>query len=77
MKSTRSGRSDKGNYLQEAKRVFLEGSRFTSPVDAVEAGERTISDWCDTLALIRSRHGYSELPTVQSEEQLTARATHD
>jgi hypothetical protein len=44
----------KGNYLQEAKRRFLEGTEFRAPIDAVEAGVRTDQEWCDVLAAVRA-----------------------
>lgn len=37
------------NYLKRASRRFLEGTRFKSPVEAVEAGARTLTEWADTL----------------------------
>ena len=70
MKPSRLDRAHKGSYLNEAKRIFLEGSRFASPVDAVESGERTIAEWCDTLAMVRAKSGDTDLPMVHTEEQL-------
>jgi hypothetical protein len=47
----------KTNYLQEAKKRFLEGTKFRTPIEAVEAGHRSAGEWCDTLALVRSEMG--------------------
>jgi hypothetical protein len=45
------------NYLQHARKSFLEGSRFRSPLEAVESGERSILEWC--ACLNRSRLMYN------------------
>lgn len=37
------------NYMKRAARKFLAGTRFRTPVDAVEAGVRTLTDWVDAL----------------------------
>ena len=37
------------NYMKRAARKFLAGTRFRTPVDAVEAGIRTLTDWVDAL----------------------------
>jgi hypothetical protein len=47
----------KTNYLQEAKKRFLEGTKFRTPIEAVEAGYRSAGEWCDTLASVRSEMG--------------------
>ena len=47
----------KTNYLQEAKKRFLEGTKFRTPIEAVEAGYRNAGEWCDTLASVRSEMG--------------------
>ena len=39
----------RANYLIRASRRFLEGSRFKAPVEAVEAGERTLELWVSVL----------------------------
>lgn len=36
-------------YLKRATRKFLHGTKFRSPVEAVEAGIRSLGDWADTL----------------------------
>lgn len=38
------------SYLKRASRRFLEGTRFKHPVEAVEAGERSLSAWAELLA---------------------------
>lgn len=38
------------SYLKRASRRFLEGTRFKSPVEAVEAGARTLGEWADVLS---------------------------
>ena len=36
-------------YLKRATKKFLHGTKFRSPVEAVEAGCRSLGDWADTL----------------------------
>ena len=43
------------SYMKRAARKFLEGTRFRTPVEAVEAGVRTLTHWVDTLNLERER----------------------
>ena len=38
------------NYMKRATMRFLEGTKFRTPVEAVEAGERSLGDWADMLA---------------------------
>ena len=40
-------------YIYLAHQMFLEGTDFQTPVDAVEAGAKTIEDWSDCLAQAR------------------------
>jgi hypothetical protein len=40
-------------YGELARREFLKGTTFRTPVDAVESGARSIEDWCDCLATHR------------------------
>jgi hypothetical protein len=40
-------------YLHAANRRFLEGTTFRTPVEAVEAGAKSIQEWCDCLANAR------------------------
>jgi hypothetical protein len=43
-------------YTQLAATRFLESLPYRSPVAAIEAGARTIQDWCDLLAETRQEH---------------------
>ena len=38
-----------GGYLKRATKKFLHGTKFRSPVEAVEAGIRDLGEWADTL----------------------------
>ena len=38
------------SYLKRASQRFLAGTKFRSPVAAVEAGVRTLEAWAETLA---------------------------
>jgi hypothetical protein len=38
------------SYMKRASQRFLEGTRFRSPVEAVEAGVRSLIDWTQLLA---------------------------
>jgi hypothetical protein len=49
-------------YMKEAANRFLENSPFQTPADAVEAGARSISEWCDHLNLARARYGLQHEP---------------
>lgn len=49
-------------YMKEAANRFLEGSAFRTPADAVEAGARSIGEWCDYLNLARARYGLQHEP---------------
>ena len=40
-------------YIYLAHQMFLEGTDFQTPVDAVEAGAKTIEDWSDCLMQAR------------------------
>ncbi len=48
--------------MKEAANRFLENSRFSTPAEAVEAGVRTISEWCDYLNIARARYGLQHEP---------------
>lgn len=37
-------------YFKRAAKRFLNGTRFRTPCDAVEAGTRTLETWCRMLA---------------------------
>ena len=40
-------------YLKRAKKRFLQGVWYASPVEAVLAGKRTLEDWVDLVAFER------------------------
>jgi hypothetical protein len=40
----------RSSYLKRASRRFLEGTRYKSPVEAVEAGALSLNDWVRTLS---------------------------
>jgi hypothetical protein len=50
------------NYMKRATIRFLEGTKFRTPVEAVEAGVRSLGDWADMLAEER------ELETLQNSQ---------
>jgi hypothetical protein len=43
------------DYMKLARQEFLEGTRFRTPVDAVESGARKIEDWCDLVSIYRQK----------------------
>jgi hypothetical protein len=43
------------DYTRLATQEFLEGTRFKTPVQAVEAGERSIEQWCDCINAHRQK----------------------
>jgi hypothetical protein len=55
-------------YMKEAANAFLLGSRYRSPAESVEAGERNIQEWCDCLNWARSRHGLMHEPIIDVTE---------
>jgi hypothetical protein len=48
-------------YLTRATKKFLEGTNCKSPIQAVEQGVKTLSDWIDALSLEQ------EIETEQNE----------
>jgi hypothetical protein len=38
------------NYMRRATQRFLAGTKHRSPVEAVEAGVRSLTDWAEMLA---------------------------
>jgi hypothetical protein len=56
------------NYLREATRVFLSNSSFKTPAEAVEAGIRSVSEWCDCLNRVRVAYGLNEGSNRQTRE---------
>jgi hypothetical protein len=59
--------SHKNAYLKRAKLRFLEGTNCSSPVKAVEAGIRSLSDWAVVL------HDELEFDKITREENSTVR----
>ena len=56
------------NYTQLAAIKFLENLPYRSPVAAIEAGVRTIQEWCDVLAETRQQHaGHLGVPIAAQE----------
>jgi hypothetical protein len=49
------------NYMKRAALRFLDGTKYKIPVEAVEAGLRTLGDWTDFLAEEREVEMQSEL----------------
>jgi acetylornithine/succinyldiaminopimelate/putrescine aminotransferase len=47
-------------YLKEASRVFLQGSGLKTPAEAVEAGIKSIVDWCECLNKTRREYDLTE-----------------
>jgi hypothetical protein len=45
------------SYWAMARERFLQGARFHSPFEAVEAGARTVQEWCEVLASVRAESG--------------------
>lgn len=43
------------DYMKLARKEFLEGTKFRTPVDAVESGARKIEDWCDLVSIYRQK----------------------
>jgi hypothetical protein len=45
------------DYLQLARQRFLDGTSHRTPIEAVEAGTKSVFDWCVCLAEARSEVG--------------------
>ena len=58
------------SYMKRAARKFLAGTRFRTPVEAVEAGIRTLTDWVDTLSFERE---LDKLERAGDDLQVTTR----
>jgi hypothetical protein len=43
------------DYTRLATQEFLEDTRFKTPVEAVEAGKRSIEQWCDCVNAYRQK----------------------
>ena len=42
-------RLSKTAYIKKATKRFLDGTNFRSPIDAVEAGARSLEEWSEIL----------------------------
>ena len=52
------------SYTELAAQRFLDGLPYGSPVAAIEAGVRTVQDWCDLLNEVRRAHtGHFGVPS--------------
>ena len=56
-----------GRFLPQQRHLtglgrFLQGTRFRSPVEAVEAGVRAVQNWCDLLARVKVESGVRSDP---------------
>lgn len=56
-------------YMKLASRRFLEGTRFKAPIDAVEAGVRTLEQWADVLT--QEREAQSALLYELAQSKMT------
>ena len=61
-----------GGYLKRATKKFLHGTKFRSPVEAVEAGFRDLGDWADTLT--NERELESAIPPRRRQQRDIAQA---
>ena len=50
------------NYLKLARQRFLSDLPFSTPNEAVEAGARSVTDWCLCLADAKSEFGRGDYP---------------
>ncbi len=58
------------NYMKRAALRFLDGTKFKIPVEAVEAGMRTLGDWTDFLAEEREAEMQIELQ-LRTQRRIT------
>ena len=58
------------NYMKRASQRFLAGTKFRSPVEAVEAGARSLAEWAELLAEERE----AEAEQGRSEREVTRRS---
>jgi hypothetical protein len=56
--------------MRRASKKFLEGTRFRTPADAVEAGVKTLTQWVDALNAERERDWLEQ--TVSGSRALKA-----
>lgn len=47
-------------YLREATQAFLSDMSFQTPAEAVEAGAKSVVEWCDCLNRVRGAYGLAE-----------------
>ena len=55
------------SYLETASQQFLEGLPYRSPIEAVEAGERSLTEWCECLNRSRSLFGLHHDPLLEPD----------
>jgi hypothetical protein len=56
-------------YLREAHRLFLQGSSFKTPAEAVEAGIKSVVDWCECLNQTRRKYGLGDWSSGTRQSQ--------
>ncbi len=59
------------NYMKRAAKRFLFGTSFRIPVEVVEAGVKTLTEWVDILAEERE---FDRLMHLESQARRAARA---
>ena len=64
VQSGRMRRKTNEPYLRQAAKAFLQGLPYASPVAAVEAGARSLADWCECLNQTRARYGLHHDPLL-------------
>jgi HD superfamily phosphodiesterase len=64
------------NYVTKAARDFLSGTPYRAPIQAIEAGARTIDEWCEVLNAYRDTLASPPAPRQRDDsrrERLLAR----
>ena len=59
------------NYMKRAAKRFLAGTTFRIPVEVVEAGIKSLTEWVDILAEERE---FDRLKHLESQARRAARA---
>ena len=59
------------SYLNRASRRFLEGTKYRTPYEAVEAGIRTLAEWTEVLT--EEREAEAQFMQTRSLARRTAR----
>jgi hypothetical protein len=59
------------NYMKRAAKRFLAGTNFRIPVEVVEAGVKSLTEWVDILAEERE---FDRLKHLESQARKAARA---